>query len=61
MEPRSFKAVDQGLMVEVLVETEQRLAQIKKAILDPTKTQSERGSLAKAAQELEQVIQQNLV
>jgi len=52
--------VDQRLMVEVLVEAEQSLVKIKEAILDPTKTQSERDSLIKAAQELEQVIRRNL-
>ncbi len=60
MERRLSKAVDQRLMVEVLVEAERRLVQIKEAILDPTKTQSERDSLIKAAQELEQVIRRNL-
>ena len=54
------KTVDQRLMVEVLVEAEQSLVKIKEAILDPTKTQSERDSLIKAAQELEQVIRRNL-
>lgn len=52
---------DQRLMVEMLVEAEQSLDQIKKDILDPAKTQGERDSLIKAAQELERVIRRNLV
>lgn len=48
-------------MVEMLVEAEQRLLQIKKDILDPEKTQGERDSLIKAAEELERVIRRNLV
>jgi len=60
MERRLSKTGDQRLMMEVLVEAEQSLAKIKEAILDPTKTQSERDALIKAAQELEQVIQRNL-
>ena len=56
-----FNVVDQRLMVETLVEAEQRLVQINKDISDPAKTQSERDSLIKAAQELEQVIRRNLV
>ena len=60
MERRLLKAVDQRLMVEVLVEAQQRLVQIKNDIIDPTKAESERDALIKAAQELEQVIKRNL-
>lgn len=61
MARRLFNAVDQRLMVETLVEAEQRLVQIKKDILDPAKTQSERDSLIRTAQQLENVIRRNLV
>jgi hypothetical protein len=60
MERRLSKTVDQCLMEEVLVEAKQSLVKIKEVIMDPTKTQSERDSLIKAAQELEQMIRRNL-